>query len=64
VRFAAGLLAFSGAALGFTVDPRWFHLSGFVGLGLMFAGATDICTMALILAKMPWNRGSGASCGK
>ena len=64
VRFVAGLLAFGGAVLGFTVSPRWFYLSGFVGLGLMFAGVTDICTMALILARMPWNKGSGASCGK
>lgn len=64
VRFVAGLMAFSGAALGFTVDPRWFYLSGFVGLGLMFAGVTDICTMALILAKMPWNKGSAPSCDK
>lgn len=64
VRFVAGLMAFGGAALGFTVSPRWFYLSGFVGLGLMFAGVTDICTMALILARMPWNKGSAASCGK
>ena len=64
VRFVAGLLAFGGAVLGFTVSPRWFYLSGFVGLGLMFAGVTDICTMALILAKMPWNKGSGSSCGR
>lgn len=64
VRFAAGLMAFGGAFLGFTVSPRWFYLSGFVGLGLMFAGATDICTMALILARMPWNQGSRAACDK
>lgn len=63
VRVAAGFLAFGGVVLGFTVSPRWFYLSGFVGLGLMFAGVTDICTMALILARMPWNKGSGASCG-
>lgn len=62
VRFVAGLLAFGGAVLGFTAGPRWFYLSGFVGLGLMFAGVTDICTMALILARMPWNKGSGGSC--
>jgi len=64
VRFVAGFLAFGGAVLGFTVSPRWFYLSGFVGAGLMFAGVTDICTMALILARMPWNKGSGGSCGR
>jgi hypothetical protein len=28
----------------------------FVGAGLTFAGATNICGMAIVLAKMPWNR--------
>jgi hypothetical protein len=27
-----------------------------VGAGLTFAGATDICGMGLLLARMPWNR--------
>jgi hypothetical protein len=45
----------AGAALAFTVDANWLFLSAFVGLGLTFAGLTDICPMAEILAKMPWN---------
>jgi hypothetical protein len=28
----------------------------FVGAGLTFAGATNICGMAVVLAQMPWNR--------
>ena len=43
------------AALAFTVDANWLFLSAFVGLGLTFAGLTNICPMAEILAKMPWN---------
>lgn len=27
-------------------------------LDLMFANVTDTCTMAFILAKMPWNKSS------
>ncbi len=61
VRFAAGLLVFTGLALGSTIDPRWLFLSGFVSVGLMFSAVTDTCTMALVLARLPWNRGS---CGK
>jgi rhodanese-related sulfurtransferase len=61
VRFAAGLLVFIGVALGAAVAPAWFLLSGFVSVGLMFSAVTDTCTMALVLARLPWNRGS---CGR
>ena len=55
VRLGAGLLVLTGAALAFTVDVNWLFLSAFVGGGLTFAGLTDICPMAEILGKMPWN---------
>ncbi|PIT99493.1 MAG: hypothetical protein COT74_10865 [Bdellovibrionales bacterium CG10_big_fil_rev_8_21_14_0_10_45_34] len=53
---AAGLIALFGAILGFTVHPGFFLMSGFVGLGLTVAGATGLCLMSEILAKMPWNK--------
>lgn len=56
VRIAAGLLTITGVALGALVNPYWYGLSAFVGAGLMFAGITDTCGMALMLAKMPWNQ--------
>jgi len=56
VRLAAGLLVMTGAVLALTVNPHWLYLSGFVGLGLVFAGLTNICAMASLLCKMPWNR--------
>jgi len=56
VRLAAGLLVAIGAVLALTVNPHWVYLSGFVGLGLAFAGLTNICAMASLLCKMPWNR--------
>jgi rhodanese-related sulfurtransferase len=59
VRIAAGSLVLLGIALGFFVHPVFFGLSGFVGAGLVFAGATDWCGMAMLLAKMPWNRKGG-----
>ena len=64
VRFAAGLLVFLGLALAWAFGPRWLLLSGFVSVGLMFSAVTDTCTMALLLAKLPWNKGSGAACGQ
>ena len=56
VRLGAGLLALTGAILALTVNPYWLFLCGFVGLGLTFAGLTDICAMGMILEKMPWNK--------
>jgi len=56
VRLVAGLLVVIGAVLALTVNPHWVYLSGFVGLGLAFAGLTNICAMASLLCKMPWNR--------
>lgn len=55
VRIAAGFLALLGAVLSYAVNPAWIWLSGFIGAGLMFAGITDTCGMAMVLARMPWN---------
>lgn len=59
VRIAAGLLVVVGAALGFFVNPWFIALSAAVGAGLMFAGITDTCGMAMLLARMPWNQAGG-----
>jgi rhodanese-related sulfurtransferase len=55
VRIAAGAFILTGAVLSLTVNPLWALLPAFVGAGLMFAGITDWCGLALILARMPWN---------
>jgi rhodanese-related sulfurtransferase len=55
VRITAGALVVFGAALGFFLNPAWIGLSAFVGAGLVFAGLTDTCGMAMLLARMPWN---------
>jgi rhodanese-related sulfurtransferase len=56
VRIAAGSLVLIGAALGFFVHPYFNGLSALVGGGLLFAGITDTCGMAMLLARMPWNQ--------
>ena len=56
VRLGAGLLVLAGVILALTLNPLWVFLCGFVGLGLTFAGLTDICAMGIMLDKMPWNR--------
>lgn len=62
VRFAAGSLVVLGTAFSWLIHPYFIALSAFVGAGLVFAAATDSCTMAMILAKMPWNKDNGAVC--
>jgi hypothetical protein len=37
------------------VNPKWVYVAMFIGAGLTFAGARNICGMAILLAKMPWN---------
>ena len=56
VRIAAGTLVLTGVVLGLLVHPAFVGLSAFVGAGLIFAGLTDTCGMAMLLARMPWNR--------
>lgn len=61
VRIAAGLFAAIGAVLGLTVAPLFTLIPLFVGCGLVFAGVTDRCGMALVLTKAPWNKTAGGN---
>jgi rhodanese-related sulfurtransferase len=56
VRLAAGLLVLSGSVLELSGVHGAIWLALVVGAGLTFAGATDICMMAVLLARMPWNQ--------
>jgi rhodanese-related sulfurtransferase len=56
VRIAAGGLVLAGSVLAIVVNPLWAILPALVGAGLVFSGVTDTCGMAVLLAKMPWNR--------
>lgn len=56
VRIAAGSLAAVGGLLALTVDPLFALVPTLVGSGLVFAGVTDTCGMAMLLAKLPYNR--------
>lgn len=56
VRIAAGLFVVAGAFLGLIVSPFFTLIPLFVGGGLIFAGVTDRCGMALILTRAPWNK--------
>jgi glyoxylase-like metal-dependent hydrolase (beta-lactamase superfamily II) len=64
VRMIAGAMAGLGGVLAIAVSP-WFGLvPAFVGAGLVYAGVTDRCGMAMLLGKLPYNRGGegGGTC--
>ncbi|MGB6431293.1 MAG: rhodanese-like domain-containing protein [Candidatus Acidiferrales bacterium] len=64
VRTIAGSLVVITAILGLTVS-RWFFAGTiFVGAGLTFAGISNICMMATLLGKMPWNKPRTVAAGK
>jgi rhodanese-related sulfurtransferase len=56
VRIAVGVLVFIGSACALYTDIRFAFLPLFLGAGLVFAGVTNRCGMALILTKAPWNK--------
>jgi rhodanese-related sulfurtransferase len=56
VRITAGSLVLIGTILGWFVHRYFFGIPAFVGAGLVFAGVTDTCGMALLLARAPWNQ--------
>jgi rhodanese-related sulfurtransferase len=60
VRIAAGAMAATGGVLALLVSAQWAILPAFVGSGLVFAGVTDRCGLAMVLSRLPWNR--AASC--
>ena len=71
VRIAAGAIVFGGVMLATFANNDMLEkiglgIAGFVGAGLVFAGITDTCGMAMLIARMPWNQvsGSATSCSR
>ncbi|MGE0480840.1 MAG: rhodanese-like domain-containing protein [Phycisphaerae bacterium] len=63
-QIAIGTIVLAGTLLGAFVSPWFLILSGFMGAGLIFAGASGTCGLALLMGRMPWNRVASAStCG-
>jgi rhodanese-related sulfurtransferase len=56
VRIIVGGMALTGAGLVLAGQPLGLVLVGMMGMGLVYAGITDTCGMAMMLAKAPWNQ--------
>ena len=61
VQLTIGLGVLTGSLLGYFINPAFCFLAAFFGSGLIFAALSGYCGLALLLAKMPWNRGAKAS---
>jgi rhodanese-related sulfurtransferase len=62
VQIVIGAVCATGAALALWKDPMFGLIPLFMGLGLLFAGLTGTCGLALLMARMPWNKGA-PGCG-
>lgn len=56
VQIVVGSLSTLGSVLALAVDPLFAILPLIMGGGLLFAGLSGTCGLALLLARMPWNR--------
>jgi rhodanese-related sulfurtransferase len=56
VQITVGFVSAVGAALALAISPWFAVIPLLAGCGLLFAGLTGFCGLALLLAKMPWNR--------
>jgi rhodanese-related sulfurtransferase len=56
VQITVGAISALGAGLALTVHHGFAAIPLILGSGLVFAGVTGFCGLALLLAKMPWNK--------
>lgn len=57
VRLVAGLIVLTSVLLSVFVPwTKW--LAAAIGAGLAFAAVSNTCAMGMLLAKLPYNRGS------
>src|SRR5712692_6295943 len=56
VQIVSGSLVLLGTVLGAVASPWFLMLSGVVGAGLVYAGLSGTCGMAMLLAQLPYNQ--------
>lgn len=56
VQIVIGSLLLIASVLSWLVHPAFIGLAALLGAGLLFAGLSGTCGLALLLGAMPWNR--------
>lgn len=59
VQIVIGFMVLVGCALTLWVNPWFLIMPAFFGAGLLFAGLSGTCGLAVVLSAMPWNRYEG-----
>ena len=62
VRLVAGSVVLASVLASIWFPPARY-LAGFIGAGLTFSAVTNTCGMAMMLAKLPYNRGASCDMG-
>lgn len=62
VQLTIGISVLAGSLLTYFANPIFFLVPGFFGAGLIFAGLSGVCGLAIIMAKMPWNQSTKSAC--
>jgi glyoxylase-like metal-dependent hydrolase (beta-lactamase superfamily II)/rhodanese-related sulfurtransferase len=63
VQLTIGTFTLLGTLAGAFLSPWALIVPAFMGAGLVFAGATGFCGLALVMGRMPWNRVAGLDQG-
>lgn len=61
VMITVGVVLLGVSALAAFVNPWWIAAAAAVGAGLLFAGITGVCALAVLLGVMPWNHSRAPS---
>lgn len=56
VQITIGSGVLLGLILGYFIHSGFLFISGFFAAGLLFAGITGSCGLAIAMSKMPWNQ--------
>lgn len=64
VRIMAGAITAVSGALAVAVNPLFGLVAAGVGTGLVYAGATERCGMAMVLTRLPYNRPTSCDVGE
>jgi rhodanese-related sulfurtransferase len=63
VQIVIGGLTAAGAALALWMNPSFAWIPLLMGCGVLMAGLTGACPLAMVMAKLPWNRRTHQSPG-
>lgn len=55
-QIAIGVLLLFWVALGFTLHQGFFLIVALMGLGLIYAGVSNTCTLTLLIKQLPFNQ--------